>query len=188
MGMSGNVPTGAKGKVKRTIKEKTAVVSSGPGVDMPGAERKILAALASSGGSASKKKTALLAGYSHKGGGFNNPLGQLRTKGWITPARVEPIGITSEGMAALGEYERPPSGEALLDYWLAQPMIGKAESRILTNLFEHEDGLGKQELADLCEYDVSGGGFNNPLGKLRRLDLISPARVEPITIAEEFIE
>ncbi len=77
--------------------------------------------------------------------------------------------------AALGSFEPLPTGRELLDYWLRQ--LPKAERAILKLLADNwPDGLSKDAVAALTGYEVSGGGFNNALGKLRTLELITGSK------------
>jgi hypothetical protein len=117
----------------------------------------------------SKRQLAVWTGYSIGGGGFNNPLGALRSAGLIEGS--DPIAITSAGREAIaGQYEPLPEGPALLEHWAR---LGKAHGLILRELAAaYPHSISKQELADRTGYEVSGGGFNNPLGKLRTLELI----------------
>jgi len=50
--------------------------------------------------------------------------------------------------------------------------LPKAERSILTVLAQHPDGRTKTQLAILAGYAVSGGGFNNAIGRLRSLGLV----------------
>lgn len=137
---------------------------------LPGGERKILTVLAQYHQGRTKVQIAILTGYAVTGGAFNNYLGALRSKGFVESAG-EQIGITFEGLAALGTYEPLPIGRALLEYWLGQ--LGKAERTILQELAnEYPHSMSKEDLAARTCYEVKGGGFNNALGKLRTLELI----------------
>jgi hypothetical protein len=117
-----------------------------------------------------KRQLAVATGYSIKGGGFNNPLGALRSAGLIEG--TDPIKITDGGHELIaGQYEPLPEGPELLDHWARQ--FGKAHGLILRELAQHyPNAVTKQDLADATGYAVDGGGFNNPLGKLRTLELI----------------
>src|SRR5271166_1543053 len=155
--------------------------------NLDGPMRKILAALAQFG-PMDKKKLALLSGYSFKGGAFNNPLGRLRSEDnqYITPKRVEPIAITQEGLDALGEYEQlPDDPDGLFQIWMTHSSVDGPMRRILTALREAGGSLDKLKLADRCEYEPKGGAFNNPLGRLRRLGLVSKSN--PPTLADGLI-
>jgi hypothetical protein len=134
------------------------------------AHRAILGVLAQREGQAtSKRQLAVATGYAIGGGGFNNPLGALRTAGLIDGR--DPIFITPAGTAAIdGQYEPLPTGPDLLEHWCR---LGKAHGLILRALAErYPESMSKQELADATGYEAAGGGFNNPLGKLRTLELI----------------
>jgi hypothetical protein len=133
------------------------------------AERKILTVLAQHRDGATKNKVALLAGYAVGGGGFNNSLSSLRTKGFIE-GRGE-LQATDAGLQALGQWEPLPAGQALLDHWVGT--LGKAEGlvlRALTNAYPST--LSKQQVAEVTGYAADGGGFNNALSRLRTLELI----------------
>ncbi len=137
---------------------------------LSGGERKILTALAQYSSGRSKTQLAILTGYSHKGGGFNNYLSALRSKGYIT-GTTEHIKISAAGLDALGSYDPLPSGEALIDYWRRQ--LWKAERAILDALIAaYPASMFKDEVALLTGYEANGGGFNNALSKLRTLELI----------------
>lgn len=157
--------------------------SRGPGDgNLGGPHRKILTALAVYGAS-SKARLAALCGYSAKGGGFNNPLSSLRTSEYIT--RGEPIKITRDGLIALGDYEPLPSGPALLDQWCNQ--LSGPERKILRVIASRwPDGWEKDILAAECGYSPVGGGFNNPLSRLRTLGLV--AKGTPIRLTDDFGE
>ena len=104
------------------------------------------------------------------GGGFNNPLGRLRTMGFVTG--FDQIEITPDGMKEVeGTYDALPTGDALQVYWLNH--LAGPESKILRELIAaYPDSLTKAELAERAGYNPSGGGFNNPLGRLRTMQLV----------------
>ncbi len=112
-----------------------------------------------------------MTGYAVAGGGFNNALGALRSSGYVHGDKAH-LQITDAGLSALGAYEPLPAGRALLDYWLAH--LPKAERAILSVVAESwPQPIDKATLAVRAGYEVSGGGFNNALGKLRTLELIN---------------
>lgn len=134
------------------------------------AHRSILAVLDQRRGLiTSKRQVAVATGYAINGGGFNKPLGALRSAGLIEGS--DPITITDAGAESIaGQYEPLPTGAALLEHWCR---LGKAHGLILRELARHyPDSLSKQDLADATGYEATGGGFNSPLGKLRTLELI----------------
>lgn len=140
-------------------------------------DRLILSALATHG-PCSKFKLAILTGYASDGGGFNNGLGSLRTAGYITPLKVEPIAITDAGTTAIGTPDPIPQGRELFNFWLNHPTMGHGEKEILRVLSETLRPLTKEEIAAMARapggepYEPTGGGFNNKLGKLRTLGVI----------------
>lgn len=147
------------------------IVPSGTNGSLPKAERLILTVLAQRAGNGVNgvplDRIAVIAGYAVKGGGFNNAIGSLRGKQFIT--RDEYPRITHEGLAALGPFEPLPTGNDLLMHWMGK--LPKAERTILAAAAcGHSD---KEAIAREAGYEPTGGGFNNALGRLRTLGLIS---------------
>jgi hypothetical protein len=139
-------------------------------VKLASGERRILTVLAQHPEGRSKVQVAILIDYALNGGGFNNYLGALRTRGLIG-GNGDRLAITEAGTEALGSWEPLPTGPALIDYWRAR--LGKAERLILEALTEcYPDGLTKEEVAAKAGYEANGGGFNNALGRLRTLELV----------------
>lgn len=156
------------------------------GAKLPGGERKILAALAQYTAGRTKVQIALLTGYAHGGGGFNNYLSSLRGKGFID-GRGETIQITDEGLGALGPFEPLPTGAELFRLWLGR--VGKAEREVLQVLYDVFPGaIGKEEIAARTpsQYAPGGGGFNNAISRLRTLELIRG--YGDMSASEEFFE
>lgn len=153
-----------------------------PAANLPGPQRKLLVVLATYG-PRTKRQLALQAGYSESGGGFNNPLGALRSQGYVLPG--QPIEITDAGLDALGEYEPLPTGQELLDHWLTQ-LPGPAARILSAIVARHPHGASKETIATDAGYNPSGGGFNNPLGRLRTLGLVT--RGSEIALTDEFAE
>ena len=113
---------------------------------------------------------AVLTGYAAAGGGFNNYLGALRSRGLIH-GDGDRLTITEAGIQMLGSWEPLPAGSALIDYWRSR--LGKAERLILEALTQASpDALTKEEVAVKTGYEANGGGFNNALGRLRTLELV----------------
>lgn len=133
------------------------------------AERSVLSVLMQYP-SRTKKQVALLTGYAMGGGGFNNALGSLRSRGYIEGR--DDLSATDAGRDAIGDAWEPlPTGAALLDHWLGQ--LSKAERLILSALADaYPNGMSKEELGEATGYEPTGGGFNNALGRLRTLELI----------------
>lgn len=137
-------------------------------------------------GPRSKIQLAFLAGYSHKGGAFNNPISNLRTRGWIEGRGN--ISLTAEGASYGAHYATSsnlPTGKALLNHWLGVKGFGKAHRAILTEVASMwPGGITKHLLAELTSYSHTGGAFNNPLSRLRSLKLIEGS--DSICLTEEF--
>jgi hypothetical protein len=140
---------------------------------LAGGERKILTALAQYPEGRSKTQVALLTGYKHSGGGFNNYLSSLRSRGLMNGSGDRLL-VTQAGLHALGPFDPLPTGQSLRDYWLRE--VGKAEREVLQVLCEvFPQALTKEEVASRTpsRYEPGGGGFNNALSRLRSLELIS---------------
>jgi hypothetical protein len=133
-------------------------------------ERRILTALVQYSQGRSKVQVAVITGYAATGGGFNNYLGALRSRGLIE-GDGDRLAVTERGMQALGSWEPLPTGSALIEYWRGR--LGKAERLILQTLAHvYPDALTKDEVAIKAGYQSNGGGFNNALGRLRTLELV----------------
>ncbi len=150
-------------------KPSRVAVGAGPGEKLASGERRILTVLAQSGGRATKRKIALLAGYAVSGGGFANYLSALRGRGHID-GRGE-LELTPAGRKALGTWEPIPTGAAAVQHWVGE--LGKAEGLVLQALADARGReLTKEEVAKRTGYEASGGGFANALSRLRTLELI----------------
>jgi hypothetical protein len=146
--------------------------------------RRVLTALAQHPDGMETSRLAALAGYTVNGH-FNNLVGSLRSQEYITPARVFPIQITEGGLAALGTFEPLPTGEGLRTYWLDR--VGPSKAKLLRALIELYPGAADTEqLAQLAGYTVNGH-FNNLVGSLRTMGLITPPR-QPIRAMDYFFE
>jgi hypothetical protein len=160
-------PTIATGRLEPVILETE---SSDEPFKLAARERRILTALAQYSQARSKVQVAVLTGYAASGGGFNNYLGALRSRG-LVKGDGERLTFTEAGIQALGSWEPLPTGSALIDYWRGR--LGKAERLILETLTHaYPAALNKEEIAARAGYEANGGGFNNALGRLRTLELV----------------
>jgi hypothetical protein len=167
---------GLKAGLVRVFRERAAAPTDSK---LGKCERLILSVLAQYPQGRSKVQVAIMTGYAHDGGGFNNAIGKLRTGG-LAEGGSDCLVITPAGLDAVGHYEPLPRGADLLSHWCSR--LGKCERRILEAL---SDGpLSKSDLAACTDYEATGGGFNNALGKLRTLELIT--RGEPIRLSGVF--
>lgn len=146
--------------------------NGGSGAGLPKAQRLVLTALAQHG-TLGINQVALITGYRHTSGGFKNTLSQLRTNGWIDGAGTGTATITDDGLAALGDYEPLPTGDALLAWWMARGNpVGLAERTILEVLREaYPAFVPTEEIATRSGYSATSGGFKNALSRLRSLGL-----------------
>jgi hypothetical protein len=162
---------------------RTALPGAAPVEGLTGPMKKLLAVLATYG-PRTRRQLAMQAGYSANGGGFKNPLSALRTSGFVE--RGEPVVITDLGLDALGDYEPLPAGRDLLEFWRQQ--LGGPERRILDPLIDAwPRAMHREDLAVAAGYDsANGGGFKNPLSRLRTLELV--ARGSDVKLTTEFAE
>lgn len=158
------------------VKPHSAEISqtNTPNEGISGPEQRILDAVAwqESIGIDHPEQTAVafLAGYKVGGGAFNNPKGALRKRGLIEYVGST-IGLTAEGRALANTPDTPLTTEALHEKILAR--LDGPERRLLKPLLEsYPNSLTNEELAQAAEYEVGGGAFNNPKGRLRTLGLI----------------
>ena len=149
-----------------------------------GLARKILTVLAQYPQGMGVDRLAILAN-STVNGHFNSSVSSLRTSGYLTPARVSPIQITQEGIAALGDYEPMPVGEGLRQYWMNR--LGGLGSKILRSLIaQYPDPISVEDLAASCDSTVNGH-FNSTVSSLRTMGLMTPART-PIKASDYLFE
>jgi len=137
------------------------------------AARTILTVLATYG-PRTHVQLAILSGYSSKSGGFRNTISAQRTSGHLEGTR-DSLSITDAGLAALGEYDPLPTGQALIDHWKAQ--VGQQHRAILDALLAvYPASLTQDEVAEITGYQATSGGFRNSVSKLRTLELIHGGR------------
>lgn len=131
-----------------------------------------------------KIQLSILSGYSKKSSSFSNALGELRTRGFISAAGIEPILATPAG-AAIAENDPLPTGIALFNYWCGK--LDKAAATFLNSLYAaYPESLNYDELQTRTGYSRTSSSFSNALGKLRSLELIS--RSNPVQVSQIFFE
>lgn len=142
--------------------------------DIGKAGRLILAALAARHPTPlTKAQVATLAGYAPNGGGFNNAIGALKTRG-LVERDGDSFALTRAGLAAAPTGERPQSPGDLVNLWCSK-LPGRAKD-MLRAIVQRRAAMTKEELAAAVQMDASGGGFNNYMGMLRSNGLIQKAR------------
>lgn len=158
--------------------------------ELTGPERKILAALgqlvAIGKDAPPKNMVAAWSGYSPLGGAFGNPIGSLRSRGYVEYPQPGTVSLTTEGRAAVGECFPPTASE------LRQRIEGICtgpERKILTALLERgSDEITKDELAANSGYSPIGGAFGNPVGALRTKGLLDYPRPGVVKAADWLVE
>ena len=119
------------------------------------------------------------AGYSAKGGAFQNPLGSLRTMGLVDYPGPGSVSITEAGEASCPETVEVTS-ESVRSTILST--CTGPERKILAALLEWgPEGITRTDLAAKSGYEPTGGAFQNPLGALRTkgfLDYPAPGYVK----------
>lgn len=143
---------------------------------LPKANRAILKAIvlrAVAGKPSTAVQAALLSGYSRKSSSFDNALGALRAAGLIEGSgqALQPTPAGADLVA--GEIEALPTGAELAAVWLRHQALGKAERAMLAAFLEHPRGLDKDRLSALSGYSATSSSFQNALGRLRSLELVS---------------
>jgi hypothetical protein len=148
------------------------------------AARTILGVLAQFPDGRTRVQIAILSQYSKKSSSFSNALGELRSKGLISPAGQEPITITDDGKM-IAEYEPLPKGQDLVRYW--QGKLDRASSVFLGALYAaHPAALNYDELQERTGYSRTSSSFSNALGKLRSLELATKSN--PVKASDIFFE
>ena len=104
-------------------------------------------------------------------GGFNNYIGALRSRGLID-GDGDRLTISEAGTQALGSWEPLPTGSAL--HGLLARQVGKSRAIDPRNSHQAYPDLTEQRGSGCrAGYEANGGGFNNALGRLRTLELVS---------------
>lgn len=182
---------------QRTVAARVAVTKvrsesgSTAGGELTGPERRILDAIAwmESLGITEPEQTAVafLAGYTVGGGAFNNPRGALRTKGLIE-YRGNRLELTESGREIASFPDVTLTSDELQRRVMER--LPGPEQRILQPLLDaYPNDLSNEELAEKAGYEIGGGAFNNPKGRLRTLGLIEyPNRGRVVALPLLFLE
>ena len=136
-----------------------------------------------------KVQVAAVAGYAVNGGGFRNPLGRLRSEGLVGYREADGVVITEDGRALAREPDEPPTVEEMHRRVL-ETLPGNTHRRIMRAVLDaYPSDIGTDELAEKVGMEPSGGGFRNPLGRLRTLGLIDyPERGQVVAQPVLFLE
>jgi len=113
---------------------------------------------------------AVIAGYSPKAGAFNNYLGRLRTAELIEYPESGMVALTATGAELADPGKVPTTPEEVQEDIYRRLPAPKAK---LLSILVHTGPLTREKLAEEAEYSPSAGAFNNYLGSLRSLGLIT---------------
>jgi hypothetical protein len=152
------------------------------------AQRAILSVVAQYPEGVESTTAAVLAGYRHGTGGFNNAVGALRSADLIRGSGVLHATANGQHLAA-GNVQPLPTGQAAVDYWCAHQAVRKVSSapKILRHLFQiGGQWITPHDLAVQCGYQPGTGGFNNGLGRLRALGLVE-SQIGEVRCADVFL-
>lgn len=161
--------------VTATPRASKPVEDSENGISITGPQSRILDAIAwleSIGiGSPKQVAVAFLANYSYGGGAFNNPRGALRSMGLVEYVGSENIRLTELGRKYAAYPEAPLTAEEL-QRRVMNILPGPHQKILRVLIDKYPEAIAKDECARLAGY-APGGAFNNPLGRLRSLGLVS---------------
>jgi hypothetical protein len=154
---------------------------------MPAMDRKFLQALAQfETAGLSKSKMLALTGYRDTGS-VSESLARLRRDNHITGDSNRLL-ITHAGIAAAGHIQALPTGQALVHYWANK--LDLMAAAFLHTLWE-SGPLSKHDLLNAAGNRARSapykdtGSVSETLALLRRLDLVTGERNEPIDINRE---
>jgi uncharacterized protein len=136
------------------------------GHDLTAPQRRVLRALAMwkalGHENPSREMVAAASGYSPSSGGFNNLLGGLATSGAIGKPMPGHLSLLID----VGEMSADEGRDMLLGY-LSNPQ------RKLVDALNGAGDLSRADLGEMTGYSPSSGGFNNLIGSLSTLGLIT---------------
>jgi hypothetical protein len=114
---------------------------------------------------------AFLAGVSPKASGYQNNLGKLRGAGLIDYPTAGFVCLRPAGRLASSPPESPPTLEALLEAICAK--LSGPQASILRELKRQGVVMAREDLADALGKSAKASGFQNDLGRLRTLGLVT---------------
>lgn len=116
-------------------------------------EDSLLTVLARHPAGLTKTAACMYAGYKPSGD-VSTAWSRFAQSEWITRT-ADGVRITDAGLAALGDYEPLPTGQALREMWIAKS--SPLEAALLTQLFaRHPHGGSKTEICEAAGYRPSG--------------------------------
>lgn len=136
-------------KTRTSSSQPKIVRSSGPSdSSLPTGERQVLTVLAQYPDGLQRETIGIYSGYV-KRSTRDAYLQRLQAKGYVEQNGIE-LRITNAGIGAVGDYDPLPSGEDLLQYWLAK--LPKGEAEMLLTLSLSRRGLTREQLGEKTGY------------------------------------
>lgn len=126
-----------------------------------------------------REAVAFIARYTPTSGGFNNPLGTLRTMGMVDYPSAGLVALTDSGRASANQPDATPTRDEAHDR--VRSVLDGPKRRIFDALLSLGGLAPREVLAEKSQYESTSGGFNNPLGTMRSIGLVdypSSGRVE----------
>lgn len=155
------------------VSKTTANPNLADGVTRP--QQKILDALAwwAAAGHEhpTREQVAGVAGYSPSSGGFNNLIGSTNSAGWTSVPAPGLVALTDAGRALANTQDAPTTEEL---HRRVQAVLTNPQWKIMRALLmAHPDQMSREKLGEETGYSASSGGFNNLLGSLSTLRMIT---------------
>jgi len=117
------------------------------------------------------EQVSFIAGYTHGSGGYNNPRGALKSAGLVDYPEPGRVSLTDAGEAQAEAPDAPPTGEELRLRVLGK--LAGPQQRILSVLIDaYPEAVSNEECAAKAGYTHGSGGYNNPRGNLKTLNII----------------
>lgn len=130
----------------------------------------------------SRAQIAGVAGYSPTSGGFNNLLGGLGTAGLIEIVSPGTASLTDAGKA-LADFAEAPTTNGL--HSRIQEILTAPQWKLLAAAIgAYPDDITRDQLAVETEYSPTSGGFNNLIGSLSTLSMLTKPRAGTVKAAE----
>lgn len=118
------------------------------------------------------EQVSFIAGYTHGSGGYNNPRGSLKSAGLVDYPEPGRVSLTETGEAQAEAPDAPPTGEELRRRVLGK--LAGPQQRILSVLIDaYPESVSNEECAAQAGYTHGSGGYNNPRGNLKTLNIIT---------------
>jgi hypothetical protein len=171
------VPVPSPGPPPVKPRPPAAAVSSNGGVPAP--HQKVLDAIAwyeALGVMApTRVQIAMIAGYTHSSGGYNNIISKLNTSGYVNAVKgTKTVALTEEGRALATDPGLPTTNEGVQASILAR--LPAPQAKLLHEIIEeYPNPITREELAARTGYTATSGGYNNLISKLRTGALIEYA-------------